>query len=708
MKIDEMWIESLVHQMTLDEKLGMIHGTGLFHTGGVPRLGIPELKMSDGPMGVRAEFADSEWISTGHGEDLVTYLPCGSAIASTWNPQMARLAGDVLGCEARGRGKDVILAPGINIKRSPLCGRNFEYMSEDPCLTAELAKAYVDGVQQNDVAACPKHFAANGQETERLWVDTLADERTLQEIYFPAFRAVVEGGAYTLMAAYNRLNGEHCCTSKKLLENVLRRQWHYDGTVISDWGGVHDTLAAAESSLDIEMDVKSDFDQYYMAQPLGQLVRSGDVSMELIDTKVRNILRLMMRLNLIGPGSKDRQRGAYNLPQHRQSALEIARESIILLKNEGNLLPLDRNAVKTVAVIGDNAVRMHSCGGGSAEIKALYEHTPLRGIAMLLGGGAEVRYAPGYVVPAKAEQSEELSWQAESTSGKADSPICREASSEERSAALDEALKLAQTADAVIFVGGLNHDFDSEGIDRQSMKLPYGQDEVLAALLAARPDTVVVMLAGSPVEMPWLASAHALVWSYYNGMEGGTALAEILFGEVNPSGKLAESFPQSVSQCPAHQLGEFGRPDTVHYRDGLMVGYRHYDTANTPLNFCFGHGLGYSSFEYSAMNVAHCAGQWNVSLNIRNTGTRCGREIVQLYVSPLHPHVVRPKHELKAFESVDLEPQEERRITFVLSKQALAYFNVECQEWVVDPGVYELQVGASSRDIRLSRRVEID
>ncbi|MGN0762959.1 MAG: glycoside hydrolase family 3 protein, partial [Aristaeellaceae bacterium] len=620
MKIDEMRIEALVHQMTLEEKLGMIHGTGLFHTGGVPRLGIPELRMSDGPMGVRAEFADDAWVSTGHGEDLVTYLPCGSAIASTWDPDMARLAGDVLGCEARGRGKDVILGPGINIKRSPLCGRSFEYMSEDPCLTAQLARAYVEGVQQNDVAACPKHFAANGQETERLWVDTLVDERTLQEIYFPAFRAVAEGGAYTMMAAYNRLNGEHCCTSPQLLENVLRRQWHYDGVVISDWGGVHDTLAAAASPLDIEMDVRPDFDRYHMAQPLKRLVCSGDVPMAQIDAKVRNILRLMMRLRMIGPGSGERRHGAYNLPRHRQAALEIARESIVLLKNEGGLLPLDKGRVKTVAVIGDNAVRMHSCGGGSAEIKALYEHTPLRGIAMLLGGGATVRYAPGYVAPSREEADDGVSWQAESTSGQGDAPTRREASAEERARALDEALRLAQTADAVIFVGGLNHDFDSEGLDRPDMKLPYGQDEVLAALLAARPDTIVVLLAGSPVEMPWLASAHALVWSYYNGMEGGTALAEVLFGEVNPSGRLAESFPQSLNQCPAHQLGEFGKRDTVRYRDGLMVGYRHYDTADTPVNFCFGHGLGYSPFAYSAMHMVSCAGQWQVSLTVRNTG----------------------------------------------------------------------------------------
>ena len=311
MKNDEMWMESLIQQMTLDEKLGMLHGTGLFHTEGVPRLDIPALKMSDGPMGVRAEFADDAWISTGHGEDQVTYLPCGSAIASTWDPRMAGLAGDTLGREARGRGKDVILAPGINIKRSPLCGRNFEYMSEDPYLTAQMARAYVEGVQRSDVAACPKHFAANSQETERLWVDTLVDERTLQEIYFPAFRAVAEGGAYTMMGAYNRLNGEHCCTSPQLLGNVLRGQWHYDGAIISDWGGVHDTKEAAASPLDIEMDVKSNFSEYNMAQPLKRLVCAGDVPMEQIDAKIRNILRLMARLRMIGPDSGERQRAVH-------------------------------------------------------------------------------------------------------------------------------------------------------------------------------------------------------------------------------------------------------------------------------------------------------------------------------------------------------------------------------------------------------------
>lgn len=703
----EKQLEELLSQLTLEEKIGMIHGAGLFRTEGVERLGIPPLFMSDGPMGVRAEFADNEWRSVGTTEDFVSYLPCNSAITSTWNRKAAGRAGEVLGEETRGRGKDVILAPGINIKRSPLCGRNFEYMSEDPCLVEELAVPMIEGIQKSDVAACVKHFAANSQETERLRVNTLIDERTLHEIYYPGFEAAVKKGrVMSLMGAYNLLNGEHCCMSKKLLGKVLRREWQFDGTVISDWGGVHDTTLAAESALDIEMDVTYDFEHQHMAKPLLEKIRAGELDESLVDEKVRNILRMMQRLNMLGENRKQRKAGCYNTPEHRQAILETARESVVLLKNEENLLPLAEKSVKKIAVIGQNASAIHSNGGGSAEIKALYEISPLMGIKKLLGGNVQVVYAPGYYIPSREKRSD-LNWQADST---------RHLTEEEEAAGsredilrhqyLGEALALAAECDTVIFVGGLNHDYDVEGKDRTDMKLPYEQDALIEELLRVKPDTVVVLFAGSPVEMPWKDKAKAILWSYYAGMEGGTAIAEALFGRVNPSGKLAETFIKNAEQCPAHTIGTFGKKDVVEYKEGMMVGYRYYDTEQTEVNFCFGHGLSYTDFTYSDMQVELLDGKktdelfCRVTVLVKNAGERVGAEVVQLYVAPKDSAVLRPVHELRDFEKIELQPGEEQKVTFLLPGRAFAYYDETTDTFTVEPGRYELQIGASSRDIR--------
>lgn len=709
----EQYIEELLASLTLEEKINMIHGAGLFRTGSAQRLDIPSLYMSDGPMGVRAEFADNEWRSVGTTEDFVSYLPCNSAVASTWNRALAKKAGEVLGEEARGRGKDVILAPGINIKRSPLCGRNFEYMSEDPRLIEELVVPMVQGIQENDVAACVKHFAANSQETERLFVDTKVDERTLQEIYFPGFKAAVEKGKiFSLMGAYNRLNGEHCCMGKNLLNKELRENWGYDGTIISDWGGVHDTKAAAESALDIEMDVTYKFDAHFMADPLLLKIKEGEIPEEFVTEKVRNILRMMLRLKMIGVDKEKRKSGTYNTKEHQQAVLEVARESVILLKNEDEILPLCPKTVGKVAVIGANAAAIHSNGGGSAEIKALYEISPLMGIKKLLGGNVKVSYAPGYLIP-KKENPTEVNWQADSTkhleaekegskTGEERNP--QESEQEKKQKYLQEAVRLAKESDTVIFVGGLNHDFDVEGKDRKDMKLPYGQDEVLGAVLEARPETVVVMFSGSPVEMPWIDRAKAVVWSYYAGMEGGTALAEVLFGKVNPSGKLAETFIKQVEQCPAHCIGTFGRTDFVEYKEGVMVGYRYYDTQQTEVNFCFGHGLSYSTFTYRNLEIGSWSGDGNVtvSFTVTNEGSVAGKETVQLYVAPKEPsELTRPCHELKAFDKIMLEPGETKRVLFTLNSKDFSCYDVEKKEFTVIPGRYEIQAAASSRDIRL-------
>lgn len=656
--MQETYIEEILKKLTLEEKIGMIHGAGLFRTEGVERLSIPPLYMSDGPMGVRAEFADNEWRNVGTTEDYVTYLPCNSAIASTWNRDLAKKAGEVLGEEARGRGKDVILAPGINIKRSPLCGRNFEYMSEDPGLIEELVVPMIEGIQENDVAACVKHFAANSQETERLWVDTIIDETALEEIYFPGFQAAVEKGhTLALMGAYNLLNGEHCCMSKSLLNEKLRKDWAFDGVVISDWGAVHDTKLAAESGLDLEMDVKYQFDEQYMAEPLLKAVKDGEIEESLVDEKVRNILRMMLRLKMIGPERKHRKTGAYNTEEHRRAVLDVARESMILLKNEDQILPLQAESGCKVAVIGANAAAIHSNGGGSAEIKALYEISPLMGIKKLLGGNVKVSYAPGYVIPDKKEASE-INWQAAST-------------------------ETAENTEKESTVSG-------RALDEK-------QQEALAEAVA-------------PVEMPWAEKAKAILWSYYAGMEGGTALAEILSGKVNPSGKLAETFIRDASQCPAHTIGTFGKKDRVEYREGVMVGYRYYDTKKTDVLFPFGHGLSYTAFTYNDLEIIRQQENGRqtvkVSCSVTNTGEHAGKETVQIYVAP-EQKKDRPVHELKAFEKVRLDAGETKRICVILEERDFSRYDTDKKMPVPVNGTYEIQVGASSTDICLCGKIDL-
>lgn len=590
-------IEGLLEQLTLEEKVGMIHGCGLFCTKGVERLGIPPLTMSDGPMGVRNDFENDTWKVIGNTDDYVTYLPSNSAIASSWNRETAGSCGSVLGAEARGRGKDVILAPGINIKRSPLCGRNFEYMSEDPYLTGELAVPMIRGIQEQDTAACVKHFALNNQETERLWVDVEVDDRALYEIYLPAFeKAVKEGDSWSLMGAYNLWHGEHCCESQELLNQILREDWRYDGAV-----------------------------------------KDGKVPEEWIDRKIRNILRLMFRIGKMDP--KNRKPGAYNTFEHQKAVLDAARESVILLKNEEQMLPLDRKKTEKILIVGDNANRIHSNGGGSAEIKALYEITPLLGIKKLLGGNVQVDYVQGYDPDDMEEKTSEINWQADSLkpSEKEDNSLSRKQQIRLRQEALRrEAVEKAADYDTVLLIGGQNHNQDLEGMDREDMKLPYGQDELIYELLQVNPNVIVVMISGSPVEMPWADQVKALVWQYYSGMEGGTALAEALFGEINPSGRLAETFPVRSGDCSAHSIGEFPGGKKVRYEEGIFVGYRHYNTRGIPVLFPFGHGLSYTEFSIHDLHAETetADGTCNVrlTLSVTNTGSRAGKETVQIYV----------------------------------------------------------------------------
>ena len=700
----EEMIESLIGQLTLEEKIDMIHGDGLFRTKGVERLGIPPLTFSDGPMGVRNEFENDQWKPIGNTDDYVTYLPSNGALAATWNPTLSYETGKVLGREARGRGKDVILAPGINIKRSPLCGRNFEYISEDPHLIGEMAVPFIQGIQEEDTAACVKHFALNNQETERLWVNVKVSERALREIYLKAFkRCVEEGDSYSLMGAYNRYLGEHCCESKELLNHILREEWQYDGMIVSDWGAVHHTKEAAESALDIEMSVTNNFDEYCMANPLKEAIERGELSEELVDEKVRNILHLMGRLHMID--GKERKAGTYNTLEHHQKALEVARESVVLLKNQEGQLPLSRQDVKKVLVIGDNANRVHSNGGGSAEIKALYEVSPLLGIKKLLGGNTEVTYVQGYFADDIDQEEQEQNWQADSleNGGGSTRTIAdpTKALVEKRERLRVEAVEKAKEFDMIIFVGGQNHAQDSEGHERPDMKLPYDQDRLIEELLEVNDNMIVVIVSGSPVEMPWIHRVKTLVWSWYAGMEGGTATAEVLFGLVNPSGRLPESFPITHMDCSAHCIGEFPGGKTVSYKEGIFVGYRYYDTEQIPILFPFGYGLSYTEFSYDKVEIKQEGEEIGVFVTVTNYGKIAGKETVQCYVGKNDSKVERPRKELKAFEKIELQGGETKTIRLSIKKEELAYYDEIEKSFLVEAGQYQLYVGKSVADICL-------
>lgn len=733
-------INQLTAKLTLEEKIIMLHGCGLFRTGEVDRLGIPSIRMSDGPMGVRQEFPDANWIPCGLSDDYVSYLPSNSALAATWNPECAYAGGQVLGEEARGRGKDVILAPGINIKRDPLCGRNFEYMSEDPCLIESMVVPFIKGVQENDVAACVKHFAVNNQETERLAVDTLVDERTLREIYLPGFKAAVqEAGSYSLMNAYNKFRGVFCSESKELLDDILREEWGYDGTIISDWGAVHSTKETAESSMDIEMSVTYNFDDYYFAKPLLEAVKKGEVAEADLDKKIKNILRMMYRLKMLGEEAPERKCGAYNTYEHQQKTLQTAKEAIVLLKNEDKVLPITKERLaiektstpdadglfsahkKKIAVIGINASYQHAGGGGSAEIKAFYEISPLLGLRQQMGGNVRMEYARGYYIPGKKDVNE-VNWQEASLERRVmgvedpdseEQKALRKEIEENRARLREEAVNLAKDADEVIFVGGLNHDYDTEGRDRDDMRLPYGQDELIEALLDVNPNTIVVIVAGSPVEMPWADRAKAIVWSYFSGMETGNALAEILLGKVSPSAKLPETFPVRYTDTVTYKNGEFGKTDVVEYKEGVFVGYRYYEKEQVKPAFAFGYGLSYTSFDIKDLQVKAVGNADSnlkdtvvtVTATVTNTGDMAGAEVVQCYVADPECSVVRPVKELRGYAKVFLNPGETKTVTIDLPAQAFAFYDVEKKDFTVEAGSFVVYVGNASDNCKLQAEV---
>ena len=697
-------IEKLIKKMTLEEKVGLLHGNSKFYVAGVERLGIPEWSLSDGPHGVRAEINRHDWAYAGWTNDSASYFPTGTAFAAAWNPELAYRRGEVLGEEARWRKKDVLLGPGVNIIRSPLCGRNFEYMSEDPYMNSVLAVAYIKGLQSRDVACSVKHFAVNNQETNRTTVDVECSERALREIYLPAFKAAVqEGGALTVMAAYNKFRGEFCAENNYLVCKILRNEWGFDGVYVTDWGAAHSTIPSMEAGLDLEMGTLIDkYEDWYYANPLIEAVKSGKVPMSLVDEKVGDVLRVMIKTNVLDP-KKRFGPGSMNTKEHQQATYDAAAEAIVLLKNQNNLLPLDFSSIKSLAVIGDNATRKHSNGGLSSEIKAVYEVTPLEALRAKWGDKVDIRFAQGY---------EKLSTFVEgSNNGQSSGTFSSK--TQESDALLKEAVEVARTSDVALLVCGLNHDYDTESFDRLNMDIPYGQVELIQEVVKANPRTIVVMIAGSPLNMAAVdICSPAIVWAWFNGMEGGNALVDVLSGKVNPSGKMPFTTPVSLDQSPAHALGNFpGRDLKVNYEEDILVGYRWFDTKGLPVVYPFGYGLSYTTFDYSNLNTDKetydQADTIQATFTLTNTGDREGAEVAQLYVSDPVCSVMRPVKELKGFKKVFLKPGESRRITLDIPVSSLAFYSEAQSQFVVEPGEFILQLGASASDIKQRISVEV-
>ena len=697
-------IEKLIKKMTLEEKVGLLHGNSKFYVAGVERLGIPEWSLSDGPHGVRAEINRHDWAYAGWTNDSASYFPTGTAFAAAWNPELAYRRGEVLGEEARWRKKDVLLGPGVNIIRSPLCGRNFEYMSEDPYMNSVLAVAYIKGLQSRDVACSVKHFAVNNQETNRTTVDVECSERALREIYLPAFKAAVqEGGALTVMAAYNKFRGEFCAENNYLVRKILRNEWGFDGVYVTDWGAAHSTVPSMEAGLDLEMGTLIDkYEDWYYANPLIEAVKSGKVPMSLVDEKVGDVLRVMIKTNVLDP-KKRFGPGSMNTKEHQQATYDAAAEAIVLLKNQNNLLPLDFSSIKSLAVIGDNATRKHSNGGLSSEIKAVYEVTPLGALRAKWGDKVDIRFAQGY---------EKLSTFVEgSNNGQSSGTFSSK--TQESDALLKEAVEVARTSDVALLVCGLNHDYDTESFDRLNMDIPYGQVELIQEVVKANPRTIVVMIAGSPLNMAAVdICSPAIVWAWFNGMEGGNALVDVLSGKVNPSGKMPFTTPVSLDQSPAHALGNFpGRDLKVNYEEDILVGYRWFDTKGLPVVYPFGYGLSYTTFDYSNLNTDKetydQADTIQATFTLTNTGDREGAEVAQLYVSDPVCSVMRPVKELKGFKKVFLKPGESRRITLDIPVSSLAFYSEAQSQFVVEPGEFILQLGASASDIKQKISVEV-
>lgn len=694
-------VKDALSRMTLEEKVALCHAQSKFSSAGVPRLGIPELWMSDGPHGVRAEINWNDWGYANWTNDSITAFPALTCLAATWNPDMSAKYGKAIGEEARYREKDVLLGPGVNIYRTPMNGRNFEYMGEDPYLASVMCVPYIQELQKNGVAACVKHYALNNQELWRGHIDVNLSDRALYEIYLPAFKAAVEeGGAWSIMGAYNKIRGQHACHNDFTLNKILKDDWKFDGCVITDWGGAHDTYEAAVNGLDIEMGSYTNgltsesvftYNDYYLASPYLQMLKDGKVPMSTIDDKASRILRLIFRTAM----NRQKPYGSVATEEHYAAAREIGNEGIVLLKNApvikkgAPLLPIDAAKYQNILVVGDNAVRLLNQGGGSSELKVKDMVSPLDGLRAVYGD--KVAYAKGYAAGRPMY-------------GRADE-IPQNVVDSLRA----EAVEMAKKADLVVLVGGLNknHFQDCEGGDRLEYGLPFGQDELIEALLGVNKNLVLVLLSGNAVEMPWVSRVPAIVQGWYLGSMGGKSLADILSGAVNPSGKLPFSFPAKLTDCGAHAFDELSYPgDSIkqEYKEDILVGYRWHDTKKVPALFPFGHGLSYTTFTYgkpvASAKAMAADGTLTVTVAVKNTGSIAGKEIVQLYVGDDKCSVLRPVKELKHFAKVALAPGEEKNVTFTLTPDDLKFYDEASAAWKYEPGKFKAYVCASSADVR--------
>ncbi len=812
----------LLGQLTVEEKVSLCHGNGSFSINAIPKIGLQErFWMSDGPNNVRPDMADVDYAYLKPDSDpsqQSTSLPRSSVLGMTWNRNLAREYGRVLGQEARSRGKDMMLAPGVNIVRTPLCGRNLEYLGEDPFLAGQLAVPEIEGIQECDVAACVKHYALNNQEWNRGSVDVEVDDRTLHEIYLPAFEAAVkEAHVLTVMGAYNRFRGDYCCASDLLLNQILKRSWGFAGFVVSDWAATHDTLASALGGLDVEMNAGKDIQ--YFKEPLLQAVQGGQVPMAVLDDKARRVLYVMAKIHRLDGVS--RAAGSINTPEHQAVARRVAEEGIVLLKNDRHLLPLDPLKTKSILVIGGNAIETNCHGGGSSTGNPPYEITPLMGLQKLLGAGVKIEseplrspYSPmdlayagpdtsgwkvqyynasdcsGPTAGAGNLKNAKFEWKGDHPKGVnddyaalisaavpagaggefkvrvghdggirvrvngqivaedwTDGPFrMTEATFKSEGGAsvpfaleyrhkADERSRLflnwrtpkskpeldlkaladrSKTFDCVLFFTGDHESRDEtgegEGRDRPGIDLPAGTTEAVTAVLAANPNTVVLNMSGAPVAMPWVDQAHALLHYSFSGMESGNAIARILFGQANPSGKLTVTFPQKIGDSPAHALHNYN-DQKVTYAEGILVGYRWYDAKQIEPLFPFGYGLSYTTFDISNLKLSapsfHGGDTLTATVDVTNTGQLEGAQVVQLYVGGPSSSVPRAPDELKGFEKVDLHPGEKKSISFALHARDFSYWDEQAGNWKIDPGAFSILVGDSSRSLPLRQLVTV-
>lgn len=707
-------VEDALSKMTLEEKVAMLHAQSKFSSPGVPRLGIPEFWTTDGPHGIRPEVKWDEWDQAGWTNDSIIAYPALTALSATWNKKMSWNYGKALGEEARYRKKDILLGPGVNIYRTPLNGRNFEYMGEDPFLSSKMVVPYIKGVQSNGVAACVKHYALNNQEQFRHTSNVIVDDRTLYEIYLPAFKAAVqEGDTWSIMGAYDMYKNQYASQNQYLLNDILKKEWGFKGVVISDWGAVNDTKQAIMNGLDMEFGswtnglsegTSNAYDNYYLAHPYLKLIKSGEVGTKELDDKVRRILRLAFLTTM----NKNKPFGNIASEEHRAIAREIGEEGIVLLKNQKNVLPINVAKTKKIAVIGENAIKMMTVGGGSSSLKVKYEILPLDGIKARFGKDAEVVFARGYVGDVTGEYNGVKTGR-DLTDNRSQAELTK------------EAVELAKNSDFVIFVGGLNKsDFqDSEGNDRKDMGLPYHQDELISALANANKNFTVVLVSGNAVEMPWVKEVPSIVQAWYLGSESGHAIASVLAGDANPSGKLPFTFPVKLEDNSAHQLGEYPgnkeelaqgkgkdqqNPINIKYNEGIFVGYRWHDTKNIKPLFSFGHGLSYTTFEIGQAkadkSVITKDETITFTIPVKNTGKKAGAEVVQLYIRDVKSSLPRPLKELKGFEKIYLNPGEQKEVTITIDKSALSFFDPVKHDWVAEPGDFEALIGNSSDAIK--------